>query len=137
MRISDWSSDVCSSDLSAHFRLGANGDAQGVGQALPGQPADYVARIHQRMIGTLVADRAGLRKGDEAEIGARRHRAQPAIAKARDLVFEPCAPLPVVRTAAADEGVVGKRRDGRRLPCGEIGRTACRESVCQYVLLSV
>src|SRR3546814_13242570 len=102
MRISDWSSDVCSSDL--------------------------------------------------AEIGARWHRAQPAIAKARDLVFEPCAPLPVVRTAAADEGVVGKRRDGRRLPCGgdakrradlvqrldhlcrtKIGRASCRERVCQYV----
>src|SRR3546814_2054981 len=61
MRISDWSSDVCSSDLIARFRL-ARGDQGGAGIA-----AGRAVRINPRNVdaiifrGTLIRDQYGLR----------------------------------------------------------------------------
>src|SRR3546814_10279452 len=91
MRISDWSSDVCSSDLSC---------------------------LHQRVIGALRRDRTRFGKGDEREIGPGADGAHPGIAKPADFLFEPGPPPEIVGAAAADERLVGKRGDCGRLPGG-------------------
>src|SRR3546814_6369984 len=84
MRISDWSSDVCSSDLSC---------------------------LHQRVIGALRRDRTRFGKGDEREIGPGADGAHPGIAKPADFLFEPGPPPEIVGAAAADERLVGRSEE--------------------------
>src|SRR3546814_13514334 len=116
MRISDWSSDVCSSDLIRYARavldgdLGARGEGQGEGNAIRpidvGEAGPLVKRgIEQRVagenqIGEVAVDQVGrTRIGDQAVLEAAVGNMQP----------------------------LGDR-DGH-----EIGRASCRERVCQYV----
>src|SRR3546814_15128860 len=94
MRISDWSSDVCSSDLPQRR------DAELV-------PFDHhVAdqRERPRRVGAAVEPRAVM---DDPGI----------------------APAPRAKISHEAEN---RRSHGR----GQIGRTSCRERVCQYVLIS-
>src|SRR3546814_18518034 len=89
MRISDWSSDVCSSDL----------DAQPVGEPLAGQPADDIALFHQPLIGLLGGHIAF--EQHQHEIGLARHHAQAGIAELAALGAEPRAPLAVEIVSAS------------------------------------
>src|SRR3546814_18853671 len=93
MRISDWSSDVCSSDLGAAAHLRSrpkmrSGGLRGIGEKL-----------------------AGEQHVDGRAIGGQR---QP-----QRLVIVPAV---IHELAIADQ---------------QIGRTSCRERVCQYVEISV
>src|SRR3546814_14765601 len=103
MRISDWSSDVCSSDLDPH-------------RAAP----DGAQRQEVRRRRGIALDRDGAR----AAIGRARldGEAAPAVAPHLHAV----AGHPV--EGDLDIGL------GNQL---EIGRASCRESVCQYVSISV
>src|SRR3546814_12065415 len=113
MRISDWSSDVCSSDLRA-ARIAAR-DLGGVdqhGDAVDRAPVRYIAlAAHRRARGDVIGGAARGREIDIAriaqgdDIGARFERA----------------------------GIDG----GRRHPAFQIGRASGRERVCQYVSISV
>src|SRR3546814_8235902 len=107
MRISDWSSDVCSSDLSAGQAMAASAvtgsappardDVGFVEEPEPAAPVENVARRLQ--IGT-VAD----------------HALQPLILDLGDVGSRvPC------------------RQQGRGADAGEIGRAACREKVGKSV----
>src|SRR3546814_20581290 len=93
MRISDWSSDVCSSDLHSLEKLAGLVEAEEVVRvALPG-------------LGPLQRRRGA--EVDEPPVSGlelRRRRAVEALARPGDL--------------------------------HQIGRAVCRESVCQYVLIS-
>src|SRR3546814_17278566 len=98
MRISDWSSDVCSSDLGADDARNLGGIEQrrprGCDLVLEGlgviEGADHVAQAAEG--GTLVGG---------------------------DMV--------------ADAGLEGMQCGTAQIHAVEIGRAACRESVCQYV----
>src|SRR3546814_19809111 len=98
MRISDWSSDVCSSDLAVGFVEDQRLDLRKIDGAL----ANMVKQA--------------ARRGDD-NLGALRQL------------------LDLRRDADA-----AKDQDGahmrQMLAVGEIGRAACRERVCQYVLIS-
>src|SRR3546814_4477299 len=113
MRISDWSSDVCSSDLDAVLDHPAAG-----------------GELRAELDGAD-AWRRDLRAEDpEHEDGRRRrlHRAGAAAGGGRH---------PPRREAARGDGAGGRRpqrrRDRRPLHRAEIGRASCRERVCQYV----
>src|SRR3546814_19587024 len=94
MRISDWSSDVCSSDLFLH------------------RPADTDAQ------------RAGMRSEIAVIMTA-------ALADAAAPAIEPD------ERAENDVGCCQSGMVCRLLRGPEIGRASCRESVCQYVSISV
>src|SRR3546814_13153410 len=122
MRISDWSSDVCSSDL------GAAGLGSGAGSGSGGGP--------------------GLRGAEEPRLGRRAYR-QWAAPLGRKLALrphgEPARPSPRYSRHAVGGGLQPRRRlalPGARLreppqSVTEIGRASCRERVCQYVSISV
>src|SRR3546814_16571704 len=106
MRISDWSSDVCSSDLASHsLHLGI----ELIHQRRDGQCRAIGARLIKRQAQVLAHPVDG-----EAEIEAvLRHR------------FPTIVHLPALRRAPGDrlEYLVEIK----------IGRPSCRERVCQYV----
>src|SRR3546814_10146759 len=121
MRISDWSSDVCSSDLPDEARIdprGAAGDravaaARGRRQHRIAEQKD-IGRIDLKAAGGGIAGAA--RAPRSAAIVASRLSAD-----ARRVVGELCA-------RGKREAIAG---DEIELP--EIGRASCRERVCQYV----
>src|SRR3546814_20570291 len=92
MRISDWSSDVCSSDLGARNNL-----------------ETILASVQELATGT----------------------AEPQ-AEGRKLVIERFE-----LTNARAPLLVPQLGEKRAVRMPEIGRTSCRESVCQYVWISV
>src|SRR3546814_9627652 len=103
MRISDWSSDVCSSDLVGFRRLGyrvstAGSGADGIERLQPGHDVDVVALDHH-MDGLNGLETLALIQ----------HLSDPP---------------PVVFVTGEVEG---------RVAISEIGRASCRERVCQYV----
>src|SRR3546814_12926928 len=100
MRISDWSSDVCSSDL------GQVADPMGLGH--------LVADHHPVAGGGRVEDR----KLDAA------HRV-PDVDEGTGLAAR----------AVDGEGIADRRLHQEAVE--QIGRASCRESVCQYVSISV
>src|SRR3546814_17867818 len=120
MRISDWSSDVCSSDLEekskaqrelvpASFVEGPGGAQQRLQQRLPERQA---AEQHRR----------------EDELDDRRlHLDEGVVVQPQGQAAED-----------ADDGR-GDQRHGRNaaLKDQEIGKASCRERVCQYVSISV
>src|SRR3546814_15825081 len=114
MRISDWSSDVCSSDLGVVEVLGPRG---GPVHAL------LLQDRHVRVLEVLVGDAdgpAGLLRGEEDVIvGGRVLVVGGALAHAGDLD---------ARGTRDVTGVGGHR---------EIGRASCRGRVCQYVEIAV
>src|SRR3546814_17393882 len=121
MRISDWSSDVCSSDLARPDRrgviMGRESDAgkdlaaeRGRGDAAGAQPYGAVRGARHRAV-------AG--KGELAHARALRpleHDAAHAVRKA---------------------GVAHPVEPHLRDPAPQIGSAACRERVCKYVVISV
>src|SRR3546814_6746248 len=65
MRISDWSSDVCSSDLQEDGRQHRAPEIDG-----PAQDGEAVAaRLEQQAAGQLLAQAAGLRQQGDEQIG--------------------------------------------------------------------
>src|SRR3546814_15412824 len=109
MRISDWSSDVCSSDLLAHRRRhrAAQADepcrqADGDGVHLREATVDAVDDVEPVVLAELHLgqQRAALRHQRPARLGEDRH-------------------------------------GGAQLQLLQIGRASCRERVCQYVYISV
>src|SRR3546814_16466016 len=103
MRISDWSSDVCSSDLILAQR--ADLDAQ-------------IAALDRLALAQRVDDRRRLfRRDGEAD-------ADIAAGGREDLAVDADHIAAHVEHRAAGVALVDR---------GEIGRASCRESVCQYV----
>src|SRR3546814_14192870 len=106
MRISDWSSDVCSSDLSASELL------------------SYMVHL-----GYLRRSRNGRRFRLSMRVAMLGSWVQPDLVRNGRL-------LRLMDTLADDTGatVVLATNVGVRLQClHEIGRASCRERVCQYV----
>src|SRR3546814_11892557 len=117
MRISDWSSDVCSSDLpnlKPFLRSGEYGiELRPAGERYRSDLA-LIRRIYDRVaVGVLpvTAD-------TELQIGIGHHDLSPFPGRRRSLPMIPVAsgmgvlPFPGIRIAAADGGLVS---DGRRL----------------------
>src|SRR3546814_16368859 len=110
MRISDWSSDVCSSDLIGNLDLTRSGGREaGVVAAFPVALGDQIM---------LVTDAGKLIRSpvDDIRIAGRTTRGVTLFRIDESERIVSVAYLP------EDE---------------EIGRASCRERVCQYVLISV
>src|SRR3546814_13185256 len=124
MRISDWSSDVCSSDLSADdivqaARLYAAGPATFVsGHGIDAFSAGVQTfrAFHALLAISGNLDRAG---------GNRRVKRPKGFINCIEVLHKPdfCLPLDI------EKQTIG----AARFPLWEIGRTSCRESVCQSV----
>src|SRR3546814_12188159 len=112
MRISDWSSDVCSSDL-LEFLRGIPGT---VGGAVRMNAGAYGRDTSDILIEATVVTRDGaVETWPAARLGyTYRHSALPAGAVVVEALF---AGVP------GDKAVIA----------AEIGRASCRERVCQYV----
>src|SRR3546814_3892372 len=117
MRISDWSSDVCSSDLNLTARL-AFGAAR-FNDEIGTRPLDAIGNLQ-------AADHLQLRRGHAGAAhhapslhpsGRRNDRDRPDLA--------PAALFEEQRNVEHDEIA--------RAVAREIGRASCRERVCQYV----
>src|SRR3546814_16553619 len=103
MRISDWSSDVCSSDLAPHRILRASGDPETLRWCRWATDARIVCQVAGReKIGEFVYGFTTLIAVDS--VGGN------------------------VKTLSKLRGANAIGFDGR-----EIGRASCRERVCQYV----
>src|SRR3546814_14585174 len=103
MRISDWSSDVCSSDLSSLD--GAPQTAGGLQRMKAAEAVDHAGEGHLRRAIDGIDHDVGLGVDGMA------------------LLDQPVEDL--VRVAALQQRPV--------VAPGEIGRASCRERVCQYV----
>src|SRR3546814_20237575 len=106
MRISDWSSDVCSSDLASIWRIAA---------ATAGQPKRGCADVQPLDSDDAIRVIAGVRRDEDI--------APQEIAHA--IVEEP-------RRARPHPSLERESSIGRRIQI-KIGSAACRERVCQYV----
>src|SRR3546814_2501150 len=109
MRISDWSSDVCSSDLVA---LRSDRRARGIPRAWLEEVVELVFDSHpDGVVGRCVRREAAWRGADDRAVAGR------SVGRLR-----PAAPLDLhaVATSGARNRVA-------------IGRASCRERVCQYV----
>src|SRR3546814_18497180 len=116
MRISDWSSDVCSSDL---VGLPAAKDGK-LALELADRGGDQGYTPGERGVGGGEAGGEIVRAVDD-HVGARDQRGGVGGIEA---------------PAALDHGHVGvepRDRGGGGGGLGEIGRASCRERVCQYV----
>src|SRR3546814_13108181 len=123
MRISDWSSDVCSSDLAA---------ARAQREKLAG---DFEARV-SAIVGTVAGAADTLTKNAEVmsgEIGGVSERAQSSAEAAQQATHNTQA------VAAAAEQLAARVDEIRRqvTDCRQTGRAARRERVRQYVELAV
>src|SRR3546814_13189889 len=107
MRISDWSSDVCSSDL-RKFRAEGDMRPDGALQEV-GHAGDEVLQAPRLDLEVLAA-----REGEQA-LGQRR-----------------TPPRPLQRTVDQPRGL-GVVRKVLAQQLAEIGRASCRERGCQYV----
>src|SRR3546814_716312 len=106
MRISDWSSDVCSSDLIRSERIG---------------PVTYFQLLNR--FGSAEAALSAL-----PDLARRGGGKAPRIATKADAEREMAA----VEKAGAKQLFLGLPPYPNLLAELEIGRAACRESVCQY-----
>src|SRR3546814_19938764 len=112
MRISDWSSDVCSSDLLA---VVVDGVIVDFGEPPRGLDDGRTLYDHSDVEPAVAARRAQIIVGDVEPAGDRyKFVAQDPFLVVADQIGRP--------PAACEE---------------EIGRESCRERVCQYVLISV
>src|SRR3546814_15603005 len=115
MRISDWSSDVCSSDLSraCHAKripLPATTRQQAAGSSHPSPPKEGEGNYSRRLLAARNADDAGPGHFDQAHVA---HQVDERIYLLR--------PASNLKNEAVDRRV------------DEIGRASGRERVCQYV----
>src|SRR3546814_11431558 len=114
MRISDWSSDVCSSDLSRARQHTRGAEAQ---EGVVGEFDRQVQAGQEVGIGRAVGDRRRLHlSADELRIEARRR-----LDGVDDLDAD------IAANGGAARVVV---------ELGQSGRASCRERVCQYVYIS-
>src|SRR3546814_7296980 len=111
MRISDWSSDVCSSDLDV------------TGGCHAGAAAQHELAGHE--LAVVFADRAGCR----LEAWIRRERAARPLPDLAVHLLQSADVACRLRPQAAGLDEIAADRDA---VC-EIGRASCRERVCQYV----
>src|SRR3546814_20529980 len=111
MRISDWSSDVCSSDLSRAVEEG----------------------------GTLVSPLIPWNAGGAFVISALALGVSSG--NMENLLYIPlafaCWMSPVIGIVYAHTGLFSPRATDAERRGGEIGRASCRERACQYVWISV
>src|SRR3546814_10094797 len=107
MRISDWSSDVCSSDLSDSFAVGRGGRSALVRQMIERTLQEGTERPHIDRPEGAARNRISLRFTD-VEIAVIAHRASQ---RSTD-------------RAGWIKALVRRH---------QIGRASCRERVCQYV----
>src|SRR3546814_6365165 len=117
MRISDWSSDVCSSDLRDVIIVARDLRADAVGRVPAGEEGGKVGRVID--MAESVGEGAVGEGGDRLGIGGlcqldERHAASP------------------VNPAGAGQPGAVKAITLNNSPM-EIGRASCRERVCQYV----
>src|SRR3546814_14805483 len=105
MRISDWSSDVCSSDLTA--RLGDLVGGQGTRRR---RHLDRLADLRGRVGGKA-----------DLDLGIARYRARDARQRGLEIVEG--------RRCGHFESALTSFEAGRK----KIGRASCRERVCEYV----
>src|SRR3546814_12125226 len=112
MRISDWSSDVCSSDLEAAQEFCSHFD-------LDSGCGPLIARIEQ-----LIQAR------NEKDQLARANRAVDSGGKPLDLGN---LALLEKTIAQADLSAMTTRQPICEVGAGEIGKASCREGVCKYV----
>src|SRR3546814_12427652 len=103
MRISDWSSDVCSSDLGVFLPKDGQADPANITHALAKAARQNGVAIVEHCKVTGIAQANGRVTGVETEHGS----------------------------IAADTVVNCAGLWGRQV--GQIGRASCRERVCQYV----
>src|SRR3546814_16292106 len=146
MRISDWCSDVCASDLRIKQRLGerglcrwrdaeiARGDGWEIERTGRLDPAlrCYRYLAHRPPARAIVG---GLDSGGESRVvcAVDRHRPRGERRLHRDDERRLRGGL-----GCGGEVAVGERCRGHRLPrASEIGRASCGERVCEYVEISV
>src|SRR3546814_14445613 len=124
MRISDWSSDVCSSDLGGHcLRHGELADAGVAVQATEAAGAHTAeGQAGEEGGGECVvdADRAG---GEPLDHVVDHSTVAPEHAPSQPIVTVVRHPHRVIDIVHGDDGEHGP----------ETGRASCRERVCQYV----
>src|SRR3546814_13479795 len=114
MRISDWSSDVCSSDLTVAEATGVATDLVRGLRVLKGIGAEPVAGARYRVL-----------SGRARDASVRSTSTYGAMAG----LTEGLAGLFLAAVAL----VAGHRALSGDITIGEIGRASCRERVCQYV----
>src|SRR3546814_17921770 len=120
MRISDWSSDVCSSELEAHADEAARRSRRhrrrgNDARARRGALGDWSDRRgERRIVPVSLAGKTVLVTGGSRGIGAA-----------------------IVRRLGQVGAHVAINYEGSRDAAEEIGRASCRERVCQYVEISV
>src|SRR3546814_19936144 len=125
MRISDWSSDVCSSDLTGAGRRAADQRGAGILQARLRHRGGVGEVVAGRGFRTVVRQRPRLRAHERIVFVGRGYALSPPLQGEGWVGMG-------FRTAATKL----KSRRGRSpdLRKGfEIGRASCRERVCQYV----
>src|SRR3546814_19714125 len=133
MRISDWSSDVCSSDLTRNFldfqerksiwesaiigEFGADTLARTsfIGQEDLGNPVRWASAVEQK-VSQVIRHHAG--NPDDADVAIFGHRKDPTSFYLDDF------PNYVLEEVSAVEGKSSTQ---------QIGRASCRERVCQSV----
>src|SRR3546814_14752793 len=108
MRISDWSSDVCSSDL---IMINPSLQRQFAGEILGGEGGFHFSGVARNR-------RSGIDIG--AVEATQRERFRNALGRQEFLGRQRCS-----------EGRITV--EGRAVEAVEIGRASCRERVCQYV----
>src|SRR3546814_15506582 len=112
MRISDWSSDVCSSDLLTLERL-----------------VDLVASGPQRLFGLTSKGRIAV--GYDADFSIVDLKARWTIEE--NWLASRCGWSPFTGMAITGKPMGTIIRGNRVMWDGQIGRASCRERVCQYV----
>src|SRR3546814_18108432 len=131
MRISDWSSDVCSSDLFAMARAHFYAGDCAAGEAM-GDAALRLNAYDPDITGFMGLFKAACGHGAAA---------LPLLQRSLDLDAS-YAGVPAVTLAfmLAQNGEVARALailDRMPSPRNQIGRATCRERVCQYVSISV
>src|SRR3546814_12877013 len=107
MRISDWSSDVCSSDLPTDRRIDGEARLDVGPDRIPHMIEEqFIALGPQRLVAAVMfgVDRSGVAEAERDGFGGR-------VGEMKDIFVE---------------------RGHRLLGGPEIGRASCRERVCQY-----
>src|SRR3546814_14522098 len=118
MRISDWSSDVCSSDLSPRLALPGAAKAKG-GRPLSRPLLVTLAQL-RRWCGAGHTSRPA---NDQCPDGFERNRTELHHVSH----WVPVGVLDLVRLASASFGTCNNRQSL------QIGNSSCREGVCTYV----
>src|SRR3546814_13730481 len=119
MRISDWSSDVCSSDLYSDERL-TRWRAEAVGYKIRYVPATLPDLLKSEEIISFEYSRQG-----SSMPAIRLEQAESRLAYSRrpETDLEACSSLQSLQGFARGQGIWDK----------QIGRASCRARVCQYV----